>query len=65
MPEGTMLIWHQDVRVYRVWDGKEQGGDFLGYLYCYPHPRELKRPVSGYWRSCGASLYFDLSLTRC
>ncbi|OJJ45922.1 hypothetical protein ASPZODRAFT_143788 [Penicilliopsis zonata CBS 506.65] len=26
-------IWHEDVRIYSVWNEESMGGDFLGYLY--------------------------------
>lgn len=38
--QGT--VWHQDVKVFAVWDSEGLGGAFVGYLYLDLHPREGK-----------------------
>ncbi|KUI61019.1 Saccharolysin [Cytospora mali] len=35
-------LWHEDVQVYSVWDAKDMGGGFIGYLYLDLYPREGK-----------------------
>lgn len=37
---GEDIVWHEDVRMYAVWDG--EGDEFVGYLYTDLHPREGK-----------------------
>ena len=32
-------VWHEDVKLFAVWDKVELGGEFSGYLYVDPHPR--------------------------
>jgi metallopeptidase MepB len=32
-------VWHEDVKLFAVWDKAEPGGEFSGYLYVDPHPR--------------------------
>lgn len=34
--------WHPDVMPIAVWDEAEEGGEFLGYLFIDPYPREGK-----------------------
>lgn len=55
------LTWHEDVRMYAVWDDREGEQDFLGYLYMDLHPRPGKtqriadlpiHPVRTYHSSC-------------
>ena len=36
------VTWHPDVQVFSVWDSKEEGSSFVGYLYLDLHPREGK-----------------------
>jgi metallopeptidase MepB len=47
-PATLVPKWHEDVTVMEAWD--EDDGEFLGYLYLDPHPREFKRSASGHWR---------------
>jgi len=39
--EGKPVVWHEDVRMFTVWD-KRNGGAFLGYGYFDLFPREGK-----------------------
>lgn len=41
------LVWHEDVEVFRVWDGHDQGGNFLGYLYFDLFARKDKEQGAG------------------
>lgn len=36
------IAWHEDVLIYTIWDDKEAGGGFCGYLYLDLHPRDNK-----------------------
>jgi metallopeptidase MepB len=36
------ISWHEDVKIFTVWDDEEEGGSFVGYLYLDLHPREGK-----------------------
>ena len=36
------IVWHDEVRVFTVWDNEKAGGAFNGYLYIDLHPREGK-----------------------
>ena len=40
--KGSDLVWHEDVRVYSVWNDEGEGGGFVGYLYLDLHPRKNK-----------------------
>lgn len=40
--KGSDIVWHEDVQVFSVWDDKEQGEGFVGYLYLDLFPREGK-----------------------
>lgn len=39
---GSDLVWHEDVQVFSVWDGEEEGSGFLSYLYLDLFPQEGK-----------------------
>lgn len=39
---GNDLVWHEDVQIFTVWDDKEEGDGFLGYLYMDLYSREGK-----------------------
>jgi len=39
---GRDLIWHDDVKMFSVWDDEREGGEFVGYLYLDLHPRPGK-----------------------
>lgn len=36
------IVWHEDVRIYAVWNDEAGGGEFVGYLYVDLHPRDGK-----------------------
>ncbi|KAL6817540.1 metallopeptidase MepB [Trichoderma camerunense] len=38
------MLWHDDVRVFGVWNDKQEGGDFVGYLYLDLYDRKGKPP---------------------
>ena len=40
--KGGDLVWHEDVKVFSVWNDGDQGTGFLGYLYLDLHPRDGK-----------------------
>lgn len=33
------ISWHEDVKIFSVWDDEGEGGGFVGYLYLDLHPR--------------------------
>ncbi|KAI9799401.1 MAG: hypothetical protein M1833_004101 [Piccolia ochrophora] len=39
---GTDIVWHEDVKMFSVWDDEGEGGDFVGYLYLDMFPRDGK-----------------------
>lgn len=36
------IVWHEDVKMFSVWDDEGEGGGFVGYLYLDLHPRQGK-----------------------
>ncbi|KAK2025648.1 metallopeptidase MepB [Colletotrichum zoysiae] len=40
---GEDLVWHEDVRVFAVWDAEGEGGGFLGYIYLDLYQRDGKQ----------------------
>jgi metallopeptidase MepB len=36
------IAWHEDVKIFSVWDDEGEGGGFVGYLYLDLHPRPGK-----------------------
>lgn len=40
--KGQDIVWHEDVKLFSVWDEEAQGSGFVGYLYLDMHPREGK-----------------------
>ncbi|KAI9797906.1 MAG: hypothetical protein M1825_005675 [Sarcosagium campestre] len=40
--KGKDISWHEDVKVFSVWDDEGEGGDFVGYLYLDMFPRDGK-----------------------
>ncbi|KAL3965387.1 hypothetical protein ACCO45_002391 [Purpureocillium lilacinum] len=36
------IVWHEEVKVYTVWDDEAAGSGFCGYLYLDLHPRDNK-----------------------
>lgn len=36
------IAWHEDVKIFNVWDDEGEGGGFVGYLYLDMHPRPGK-----------------------
>ncbi|RGP60539.1 prd1- ase yscd [Fusarium longipes] len=42
IPDDGAPVWQKDVTVYEAWNSKDQGGEFLGYLYLDLYAREGK-----------------------
>jgi metallopeptidase MepB len=40
--KSTDISWHEDVKIFSVWDDEGEGGSFVGYLYLDLHPRPGK-----------------------
>jgi metallopeptidase MepB len=40
--KGDDIVWHEDVKLFSVWDDAAGGGAFSGYLYLDLHPRPGK-----------------------
>ncbi|TAQ84965.1 hypothetical protein B7494_g6719 [Chlorociboria aeruginascens] len=40
--KGEDISWHEDVKIFSVWDDEGEGGSFVGYLYLDLHPRPGK-----------------------
>lgn len=40
--KGADIVWHEDVKVFSVWDDEKEGGGFVGYLYLDMFPRDGK-----------------------
>ena len=40
--KGENISWHEDVKIFSVWDDEGEGGSFVGYLYLDLHPRPGK-----------------------
>ncbi|KAH9845129.1 Peptidase family M3 [Teratosphaeria destructans] len=40
--KGDDIVWHEDVQVFSVWDSKDEGEGFVGYLYLDLFPRDGK-----------------------
>ncbi|RFU26363.1 hypothetical protein B7463_g9969, partial [Scytalidium lignicola] len=40
--KGADIAWHEDVKVFSVWDDEGEGSGFVGYLYLDLHPRPGK-----------------------
>jgi metallopeptidase MepB len=40
--KGEDIVWHEDVKLFSVWDDEGEGSGFVGYLYLDLHPREGK-----------------------
>ncbi|OJJ58365.1 hypothetical protein ASPSYDRAFT_46385 [Aspergillus sydowii CBS 593.65] len=40
--KGSDIVWHEDVKVFSVWDDEGEGGSFVGYLYLDLFPRPGK-----------------------
>lgn len=40
--KGEDIYWHEDVKIFSVWDDEGEGGGFVGYLYLDLHPRPGK-----------------------
>ncbi|RDW58165.1 putative saccharolysin [Coleophoma cylindrospora] len=36
------IAWHEDVKIFSVWDDEQEGGSFVGYIYLDLHPRPGK-----------------------
>ena len=42
--EAKSIAWHEDVKIFSVWDDESEGDAFVGYLYLDMHPRPGKYP---------------------
>jgi metallopeptidase MepB len=40
--KGGDIAWHEDVKIFSVWDDESEGKGFVGYLYLDLHPRPGK-----------------------
>lgn len=40
--KGKDIVWHEDVKLFSVWDDEGEGSGFVGYLYLDLHPRQGK-----------------------
>ncbi|POS82793.1 putative Saccharolysin [Erysiphe pulchra] len=40
--KGEDIVWHEDVKIFAVWNDEGEGGGFVGYLYLDLHPRPGK-----------------------
>ncbi|KAI9828496.1 MAG: hypothetical protein M1826_006033 [Phylliscum demangeonii] len=40
--KGEDIVWHEDVKVFSVWDEEAEGSGFVGYLYLDMFPRDGK-----------------------
>ncbi|CZR62648.1 related to metalloproteinase [Phialocephala subalpina] len=40
--KGEDIAWHEDVKIFSVWDDEGEGSAFVGYLYLDLHPRPGK-----------------------
>lgn len=40
--KGADIVWHEDVKLFSVWDDEGEGSGFVGYLYLDLHPRPGK-----------------------
>lgn len=40
--KGGDIVWHEDVKLFSVWDDEGEGSKFSGYLYLDLHPRPGK-----------------------
>ncbi|KAL3462218.1 peptidase family M3-domain-containing protein [Aspergillus heterothallicus] len=40
--KGSDVVWHEDVKMFSVWDDEGEGGGFVGYLYLDLFPRPGK-----------------------
>jgi metallopeptidase MepB len=40
--KGNDIVWHEDVRIFSVWDDEGEGSGFVGYLYLDLFPRDGK-----------------------
>lgn len=63
------VLWHEEVRVFTVWDEEALGGEFCGYLFIDLHPRPFKYSHNanfglqpGYLRTDGTRHYPCTSL---
>ncbi len=55
-------MWHEDVRLYEVWD--KQSGELLGEFYIDLHPRENKYGHAAQWGLAQHKVWPDGSVTR-
>ncbi|KAL1953431.1 hypothetical protein VTO42DRAFT_2838 [Malbranchea cinnamomea] len=39
---GKDIVWHEDVKIFSVWDDEGEGSGFIGYLYLDLFPRDGK-----------------------
>lgn len=41
--------WHEDVMSFALWDAESEGGEFVGYLFIDPYPRDGKYSHVGHF----------------
>ncbi|KAK5654621.1 hypothetical protein OQA88_6942 [Cercophora sp. LCS_1] len=63
------MVWHPDVRTFRVWNTPDEGSSFAGYLYLDLYAREFKPAnpgcyslIPGHLRSDGSRVYPSVAL---
>ncbi|KAJ5633782.1 metallopeptidase MepB [Penicillium herquei] len=47
--KGSDIVWHEDVRLFSVWDDDDLGSGFVGYLYMDLFSRDGKYPNPSDW----------------
>lgn len=55
--KGDDIVWHEDVKVFSVWNDEGEGNGFVGYLYLDLHPRQGKYGHAANFNLQGGFLY--------
>jgi metallopeptidase MepB len=55
--KGEDIVWHEDVKLFSVWDDEAEGSEFVGYLYLDLHPRPGKYGHAANFNLQGGFLY--------
>lgn len=63
--KGADIVWHEDVKLFTVWDCDEEGGEFVGYLYMDIHPRDGKYTHAANFPVEPVSPHGQKKATRC